>query len=64
MNLFYLPPSPPCRAVLLLIRVLGIDVNLKTMNILEGDHLRKDFLEVKMSEFIKLFFIDSKFYNL
>lgn len=48
MNLFYLPPSPPCRAVLLLVRMLGIEVNLKSMNIMEGEHLKKDFLEVKM----------------
>lgn len=61
MNLFYLPPSPPCRAVLLLIRILGIDVNLKTMNILEGDHLRKDFLEVKISACFKFKLENSKY---
>lgn len=47
MNFYYLPPSPPCRGVLLLARILGIDFNLKTLNILEGEHMKKDFLEVK-----------------
>lgn len=46
MNLYYLPPSPPCRAVLLLGRILDIDFNLKTVNILEKEHLKKEFLEV------------------
>lgn len=47
MNLYYLPPSPPCRAVMILARILGIDLNLKTLNILQGEHMKKDFLEVK-----------------
>lgn len=47
MNLYYLPPSPPCRSVLLLGRILGVDFSLKMINIQEGDHMKKDFLEVK-----------------
>lgn len=47
MNLYYLPPSPPCRAVLLLGRILGLEFNLKSVNIQEGEHLKKDFIEVK-----------------
>lgn len=46
MNLYYLPPSPPCRAVLLLGRILGLDLNLKSVNIQEGEHLKKEFLDV------------------
>lgn len=48
MNLYYLPPSPPCRAVLMLGRILKIDFNLKSINIQEKEHLRKDFLEVRL----------------
>lgn len=48
MNLYYLPPSPPCRAVLMLGRILGVDFNLKTVNIQEGEHMKKDFLEVNI----------------
>ena len=51
MNLYYLPPSPPCRAVLILRRILDIDLNLKSVSIQEGEHLKKDFLEV--SFFVK-----------
>ncbi|CRL07086.1 CLUMA_CG020085, isoform A [Clunio marinus] len=46
MNLYYLPTSPPCRAVLLLGRILGLDFNLRLTNIQEGEHMKKDFLEL------------------
>ncbi|CAO1421673.1 unnamed protein product [Diamesa hyperborea] len=45
-KLYYLPPSPPCRSVLLLGRILGIEFNLKELNIMEGDHLKQDFLQL------------------
>jgi glutathione S-transferase len=45
-TLYYLPPSPPCRSVLLLGRMLGIDFDLKTVNVLEGEHLKQDFTQI------------------
>lgn len=45
--LYYLPPSPPCRAVLLLGRMLGIDFDLRAVNVLEGDQLKAEFIEVR-----------------
>lgn len=44
MNLYYLDVSPPCRCVLLLGRMLGLDFNLKTINLQNHDQLKKDFL--------------------
>lgn len=44
--LYYLPPSPPCRAVLLLGRMLEIEFDLKTVNVMEGEHLKPDFVQV------------------
>lgn len=46
-TLYYLPPSPPCRAVLLLGKLLGIDFDLKAVNIQEGEHLKAEFVEVR-----------------
>lgn len=46
MNLYYLDVSPPCRSVLLLGRILGLEFNLKTVNIQNGDQLKKEFLEL------------------
>lgn len=46
--LHYFPPSPPCRAVLILGRMLNIEFDLRVVNIMEGDQLKPEFLEVSM----------------
>lgn len=46
--LYYLPPSPPCRALLMLTRLLGLEVELKIVNILEGEHMKPEFLQVSI----------------
>ncbi|XP_036227260.1 glutathione S-transferase D7 isoform X2 [Bactrocera oleae] len=46
VTLYYLPPSPPCRAVLLLGKMLGIDFDLKIVNVLAGDQLKPEFLQL------------------
>lgn len=43
-TLYYLPPSPPCRSILLLAKMLGLDFELKIVNILEGEQLKPDFV--------------------
>lgn len=44
--LHYFPPSPPCRAVLILGRMLNIEFDLRVVNIMEGEQMRPEFLEV------------------
>lgn len=44
--LYYLPPSPPCRAILLLARMIDLKLDLKVINILEGEHMKQEFLDV------------------
>lgn len=46
--LYYLPPSPPCRALLMLARLLGLEFELKIVNIIEGDHMKPEFLQVSI----------------
>ncbi|XP_018328672.1 glutathione S-transferase D7 [Agrilus planipennis] len=46
IDLYYFPPSPPCRAVLLFLRVLGLTVNLKSLNIVNGDQMKPEFLKL------------------
>lgn len=46
MNLYYLDVSPPCRSVLILGRILGLEFNLKTVNIQNHDQLKKEFLNL------------------
>lgn len=45
--LYYFPPSPPCRSVLLLGRMIGIDFDLRSVNVLEGEQLKPDYVQVK-----------------
>ena len=49
IDLYYLPPSPPCRAVMMLAKHLGIHFNLKTVNVLKGEHLKPQFMKVCFS---------------
>lgn len=44
--LYYLPPSPPCRAVLLLGRMTNIDFDLRVTDILAGDQMKPEFIQV------------------
>lgn len=44
--LHYLPPSPPCRSVLLLGKLLNIEFDLRIVDVLKGDHLKPEYVEV------------------
>jgi glutathione S-transferase len=43
VQLYFAPHSRPCRAVLLLIRVLGIDVEIKNINLSKGEQHNEEF---------------------
>ncbi|KAI4460154.1 glutathione s transferase d10 isoform a-related [Holotrichia oblita] len=45
IDFYYFPPSPPCRSVLLLARTLGIEFNLKLVNILEGEQMSPEYVK-------------------
>lgn len=44
--LFYRPLSPPSRAVLLTAKAIGINLQLKDLNVLKGEHLTTEFRKV------------------
>ncbi|KAJ2947660.1 hypothetical protein O0L34_g17464 [Tuta absoluta] len=46
IKLYYLPPSPPCRAVMMTAKVLGLDLDLVMTNIMEGAHMTPEFLKM------------------
>ncbi|XP_075976241.1 glutathione S-transferase 1-like isoform X2 [Anticarsia gemmatalis] len=46
IKLYYLPPSPPCRAVMMTAKVLGIDLDLVLTNIMEGAHMTPEYLKM------------------
>lgn len=48
IDFYYLPPSPPCRAVQMTAVAVGAELNLKPMKLSDGDHLTPEYLEVCM----------------
>lgn len=46
IDLYYMPTSPPCRSVMLVAKALGVNLNLKMINVMEGEHLTPEFLKV------------------
>lgn len=44
--LYYTPESQPCRSVLLAAATIGIELELKTLNLFAGEHLTPEFLKV------------------
>nr|WUG53827.1 glutathione S-transferase [Zeugodacus cucurbitae] len=46
MDFYYVPPSPPCRAVLMAAKALGVELNKKLLNLFAGEHLKPDFLKI------------------
>lgn len=46
IDLYYVPGSAPCRAVLLAAKAIGVDLNLKHLDLMKGEHLTPDFIKV------------------
>ncbi|XP_074114862.1 glutathione S-transferase D1-like [Cotesia typhae] len=46
IDLYYTPGSSPCRAVRLVAAALGVDLNLKFMNLMAGEHLKPEFIKL------------------
>ena len=46
ITLYHMDISTPCRAVLMTARTLGLDLHLKVVDLLAGDHLKPEFLRV------------------
>lgn len=48
VQLYYLPPSPPCRAVLLTAEAIGLEMELIMLNPNAGEHLTPEYEQVKI----------------
>nr|AVC68804.1 glutathione S-transferase 7 [Subpsaltria yangi] len=46
IDFYYTPGSSPCRAVLLTAKALGLNLNLKQVDLMKGEHLQPDFLKM------------------
>ncbi|XP_038220555.1 glutathione S-transferase 1-like [Zerene cesonia] len=52
IKLYYLPPSPPCRAVMMTARALGLELDLILTNIMEGQHKTPEFTKLNPQQTI------------
>ncbi|CAG9765527.1 unnamed protein product [Ceutorhynchus assimilis] len=46
IDIYFFPPSPPSRAVLMLMKALNLEHNVKTTNLMAGDHMKPEFLKM------------------
>ncbi|XP_041988753.1 glutathione S-transferase 1-like isoform X3 [Aricia agestis] len=46
IKLYYVPPSPPCRAVMMTAKAVGVELELNFTNIMEGEHKTPEFLKI------------------
>jgi glutathione S-transferase len=46
LDLYYHIASPPCRSVMLLAKTLGLQLNLKKVDLLNKEQLSPEFLKV------------------
>lgn len=46
IDLYYVPGSAPCRAVLLTAKALNINLNLKLVDLHHGEHLKPEYLKL------------------
>ncbi|XP_046616187.1 uncharacterized protein LOC124303241 [Neodiprion virginianus] len=46
IDLYYVPGSAPCRAVLLTAAAVGVELNKKMTDLMKGEHLKPEFLKM------------------
>lgn len=46
VDLYSMAPSAPCRSVLMTAKALGVDVNVKPVNLFAGEHMTPEFLKL------------------
>ncbi|BFF92706.1 glutathione S-transferase 1-1-like [Drosophila madeirensis] len=46
MDFYYHPGSAPCRSVIMTAKALGLELNLKMMNVMSGDQLKPEFVKL------------------
>lgn len=46
IDLYHIPASAPCRAVRLAAAAVGVDLNLKMVDLMAGEQLKPEFIKV------------------
>ena len=50
LDFYYVAGSAPCRAVLMTAKAVGVDLNLKPINLMAGEHMKPEFIAVSTFE--------------
>lgn len=54
LDLYYVPGSAPCRSVMLAAKAIGVDLNLKLLDLMKGEHLTPEFIKVSFIFFFQV----------
>ncbi|KAL5277830.1 GstD1.2 family protein [Megaselia abdita] len=46
MDFYYMSASAPCRSVMMTAKAVGVDLNLKNLNLMAGEHMKPEFLAI------------------
>ncbi|XP_076057787.1 glutathione S-transferase 1-1-like [Oratosquilla oratoria] len=46
IDFYYAPPSPFCRSVLLTAKAIGLDLNMKLVDINNGENMKPEFIAI------------------
>lgn len=46
MDFYYLPGSAPCRSVLMTAKAVGVELNLKKLDLMSGEQMKPEFLKI------------------
>ncbi|XP_027229525.1 glutathione S-transferase 1 [Penaeus vannamei] len=46
IDLYYMPMSAPCRSVMLTAKAVGVDLNLKLLDLTAGEHMKPEFVAI------------------
>jgi len=46
MDFYYIPGSAPCRAVLMTAKAVGVEMNLKLIDLMKGEQMKPEFIKI------------------
>lgn len=55
LDFYYTPGSAPCRAVQMTAKAVGVELNLKLVNLMAGEHLTPEYLKVNTTFILTIY---------
>ena len=46
IDLYYMDASAPCRSVMMTAKMIGVELNLKPLNLMAGEHMKPEFIAI------------------